>query len=289
LTIGLVILTGAFTFDSRLAFDFPPGAFTFSWGFFLGLGAACRIGIYDYLGYYDVCYLGDEVKEPGKTIPRSVMLSVVAVALIYIAINLSIVGVVPWREFVPAREGSSSDFVVSFFMEKVHGSRIAGLFTVLVHWTALASVFALLLGYSRIPYAAARNGHFFKVFGRLHPRKRFPHVSLLVMGAVSIICSFFSLQTVIDALLTTRILVQFVGQILALMLLRKRAPERRLPFRMWFYPAPALVALAGWIFAFTTTEPRIILFGVGSLALGVAFFLVWSRCARGWPFAGAAP
>ena len=78
-----VIATGAVHFDRHVAFDFPPGAFNFSIGFLLGLGAASRIGIYDYLGYYDVCYIGDEVDNPGRVIPRSILLSTVAVALIY--------------------------------------------------------------------------------------------------------------------------------------------------------------------------------------------------------------
>ena len=157
-----------------MAFDFPPGAFDFSLGFLLGLGAASRVGIYDYLGYYDICYIGDEVKDPGRVIPRSILISIVAVALIYLAINLSIIGVVPWREFVPADAHPQSEFIVSIFMERLYGPRVATVFTLLILWTAFGSVFALLLGYSRIPYAAAQDGWFFRVFGRLHPTKRFP-------------------------------------------------------------------------------------------------------------------
>ena len=102
LTTLAVIITGVMHFSAARAFDFPPGAFNFSLGFLFGLGAASRIGVYDYLGYYDICYIGDEVRDPGRTIPRSIIISVIAVALIYLAINLSIIGVVPWREFVPA-------------------------------------------------------------------------------------------------------------------------------------------------------------------------------------------
>src|SRR5262249_33234536 len=154
----------------------------------------------------------------------------------------------------------NSDFVVSIFMEKIYGGRVATLFTAMVLWTAFGSVFALLLGYSRIPYAAARDGYFFKVFGRLHPTKNFPHVSLLVIGLISIFCSFLSLGVVIDALITTRILVQFIGQIFAVMLLRRRAPDMRRPYSIWLYPAPNLIALVGWIFIFATTDLYIILF-----------------------------
>jgi amino acid transporter len=276
ITVLAVIVTGATHFEPHVAFDFPPDAFDFSLGFFLGLGAASRVGIYDYLGYYDVCYIGDEVREPGRVIPRSILISTAAVALIYIGINLSIIGVISWREFVPAAGNPESNFIVSVFMERIYGSRVATIFTLLVLWTAFGSVFALLLGYSRIPYAAAQTGYFFRPFGRLHATKGFPYVSLLVLGAISIVAGFFSLGTVIDALIVTRILVQFMGQIVGLILLRRNAPHMPRPYRMWLYPVPAFVALAGWIFVFATTQIQVILFGVGVLVLGCLAFLWWA-------------
>src|SRR5262245_52480939 len=147
LTTGVVIVTGVLHFNPQVAFDFPSGAFNFSTGFLFGLGAASRVGVYDYLGYYDICYIGDEVKNPGRTIPRSVIISVIAVAAIYVAINLSIIGVVPWREFVPAvARRPLSDFVVSVMMERIYGPKVAAVVTVMILWTALGSCFALLLG-----------------------------------------------------------------------------------------------------------------------------------------------
>jgi amino acid transporter len=288
LTTLAVIVTGAMHFSAARAFDFPPGAFTFSIGFLFGLGAASRIGVYDYLGYYDICYIGDEVENPGRTIPRSIIISIVTVAVIYFAINLSIIGVVPWREFVPASAHPESDFIVSIFMEKIYGTTVATIFTAMVLWTAFGSVFALLLGYSRIPYAAALDGYFFKVFGRLHPTKKFPYVSLITLGLISIICGFFSLGIVIDALITTRILVQFVGQIFAVVLLRRRAPDLERPYRIWLYPLPNLIALIGWVFIFATTDVPVILVGLGTLTLGAIVFFVWSFYIQQWPFSVAA-
>jgi amino acid transporter len=285
ITTAAVIATGAMHFDPKVAFDFPPGAFNFSMGFLLGLGAAARVGVYDYLGYYDICYIGDEVKDPGRTIPRSIIISIIAVALIYVAINLSVIGVVPWREFVPADSHPGASFIVSIFMERIYGSGIATVFTALILWTAFGSVFALLLGYSRIPFAAARDGYFFAVFGRIHPTKNFPHISLVVIGLIAIACSFLSLGMVIDALITTRILIQFIGQIFAVVLLRRTRPDMPRPFKIWLYPVPALVALVGWIFVFITSDWRVILLGLGSLALGVVCFLGWSWRSRRWPFA----
>ncbi len=286
LTTLLVILSGIPHFNHRLALDFPDGSFQFSKGFFLGLGSAMQIGLYDYLGYYDVCYIGEEVENPGRVIPRSIMISLIGVALIYFTMNLMVIGVVPWREFVPAGEDNrTSQFVVSIFMEKIFGQRAAMLFTILILWTAFASVFALLLGYSRIPYAAALDGNFFKVFGKLHSEQAFPFVSLLVVGVISLFCCLFDLQTVISALVSIRILVQFVGQIAALTLLRKNKPDLPRPYKMWLYPLPSLVAFVGWMFVFFTSGAAIVLYGFLALALGVATFLIWSHQTRQWPFA----
>jgi amino acid transporter len=286
-TVAAVIVTGAFKFNPKVAFDFPPGAFGFSWGALMGLGAASRVGIYDYLGYYNVCYIGEEVKDPGRVIPRSILVSLLGVALIYLAINFSIIGIVPWKEFVPATDPPAP--VASSLMAKVYGHPVASIFTGLVLATAFGSVFALLLGYSRIPYAAAREGYFFKVFERLHPTKKFPHFSLLLLGVISIGCTFIPLGDVIDALLTTRILVQFIGQIGAVMLLRRRAPQLERPYRIWLYPLPAFLALVGWLFVFVTNERKPLFVGAGTLALGIVCFLIWSRWTRRWPFAAKSP
>ena len=281
--IGTVIVTGALHFHASVAFDFPPDAFDFSWGFLLGLGAASRVGIYDYLGYYDVCYIGDEVKDPGRVIPRSLLVSLVSVAVIYLGVNLSIIGTVPWREFVPASDPLPP--VASMFMEKLHGRDVAVVFTLLVLWTIVACVFALLLGYSRIPYAAARDGNFFKAFAELHPTGAFPHRSLLVIGVLSIAFTFLPLMTVIDGLLTTRMLVQFIGQVGALMWLRRHRPDMARPFRMWLYPLPALLALVGWIYLIATQSLEQQVYALVFLALGIGCYAVW----RLWAGRSGAP
>jgi amino acid transporter len=295
LTTLAVIATGATHFNPKVAFDFPAGAFNFSTGFLFGmgpafrkLGAASRIGVYDYLGYYDICYIGDEVKNPGRAIPRSVIISVIAVAVIYILINLSVIGVVPWREFVPAAGNQAAQYIVSLMMEKVYGRGVANVLTIMILWTALGSCFALLLGYSRIPFAAARDGYFFKSFGRLHPKDNFPYVSLLVIGVLSIVCSFFSLGVVIDILIATRIIVQFIGQIFAVALLRKNAPNMERPYRIWLYPLPSLIALVGWGFIYITLDRPIMVFGLAAIVVGVIGFLLWSWRESKWPFNAAA-
>ena len=268
-TVLWIIASGLANFQPAVAFDFPPGAFRFSTGFFAGLGSAMLIAMYDFMGYYDICYVGGEVRDPARTIPRAILISVVAVSAIYALSNLSIISVVPWREAM------QSKFIAAEFIERLYGPRAASVVTLLVLWTALASVFALLLGYSRIPYAAAVNGHFFKSFARLHPRGQFPHIGLLVLGGLSIAASLFPLDAVIAALLTSRILVQFIGQIVALHYLRKHRTEIARPFRMWLYPLPSAIALAGWTYVFLTAGWVYAVFGLLTLLVGIAVHAVW--------------
>ncbi|MFO1458685.1 MAG: APC family permease [Verrucomicrobiota bacterium] len=285
LTVGIVLVGGALNFDPRKAFDFPDNPWAFSTGFLLGLGAAARVGIYDFLGYYDVCYLGDEVRDPGRTIPRAVLTSLLLVAAMYVGINLSLNGVISWREFVPADQHPEiANFIGSIFVERLYGKTAAGLFTLLVVWTALGSVFALLLGYSRIPYAAAQDGTFFRIFGRVHPSARFPHVSLVAIGLLAIAASFISLPVVIDTLIAARILIQFVGQVVALWLLRQQAPGIPRPYRVWLYPLPLIAAGVGWLLVFASTPPMVILFSIAALGVGVVAYFAWARAVGNWPF-----
>jgi len=282
-TIAVVVGTGAAHFDAGRAFDFPAGwwqperGWIFWSGFFVSLGAAARVGIYDYLGYYDICYIGDEVKHPGRVIPRSVLFSLVLVALIYAGVNLAMIGTLPWRETA----GKENVPIAAMFMDVLHGRPAAILLTALILWTTYAGVFALILGYSRIPYAAARDGGFFKVFAHLHPTEAFPNVSLLVIGALSLVFSFLTLGQVIDMLLTTRIAVQFIGQIGALLWLRKHRADLERPFRMWVYPVPAFIALAGWLFVLGTQPGTVLLYGGVIVLIGVGSYFVWRRVAEG--------
>jgi amino acid transporter len=272
-TVGWVIATGLTHFDAARAFDFPAGAWTVNRQTSVGLGMALAIAMYDYLGYYQVCYLGDEVADPSRTIPRSIRISVLAIAAAYLAMNVGILGVLPWREVVQSKH------IASDLMMRVHGPWAAGLVTAMIIWTALASVFAALLGYSRIPYASARAGHFIKAFAATHPTGHFPHRSLLLISGLAAVACLADLETVIAALLASRILVQFIGQIATVIVLRANPKGPPPPYRMPLFPLPAVVALAGWLFVFFTSQRHVLIYGLGSLLLGWLVFLVWDLLA----------
>lgn len=275
-TVSVVIVAGLANFNASLL-TIPEGAFDFSGEgavnkFAVGLGGAMLIAIYDYLGYYNVCHLGDEVRDPGRTIPRAVMLSVFIVASIYMTMNISIIAVVPWQEAM------KSDNIAALFMERLFGRPVAVAFTWMVIWTAVACVFAATLGYSRIPYAAARGGDFFRAFAYLEPVRKYPAVSLWAIGLMTAVFCFFSLEDVITAAVTVRIVVQFMGQIFALHLLRKFRPDIKRPFKMWLYPLPSLIALAGWAFVLSTREQKFLWAALVVIASGALAFAVREKC-----------
>jgi fructoselysine transporter len=278
-TILSLIYGGASHFNPSLALTFPPHAWNLSWIFFAGLGHASVEVVYSYLGYYNVCNLGGEMKEPAKNIPRAIFISIVGVAILYFAMQTSILGVVPWQE------AAKTKAVVSLFVEKVYGPSWATVVTCLILVTAFGSIFSATLGYSRIPYAAALDGNFFSGFARVHPTKRFPHISLLALGATAIFfCLALSLGQAIRAILAMRCLIQFVGQSMGLILLHRRSKANQWPFRMWMYPLPVLVALAGWLAIFISTGRKPMLASLAAAAAGIVVFLIRSRYLRQWPF-----
>lgn len=274
-TVAWMILAGITRFDPALAFDFPPDAWAVDAAFARNLGVVLGIAMYDLFGYYQVCYLGDEVVAPDRTIPRAILISVAAVATIYLTMNLGILGVVPTAEVI------ASDHIASDFMLRRYGPLAAKVITGLILWTGTASVFAGVLSYSRVPYAAARSGHFFRGLGRAHPTGDFPHRSLILIGALSALACLVDLPTVIGALIASRILIQFVGQIATVVYIRTRPDLRsRLVMRMPLFPLPALVALVGWLYVFGTLEGRLQGLGLASLVVGVAAFGLWTTLAR---------
>jgi amino acid transporter len=284
-TMGWIIFAGLTHFNAAQAFSFPPGAFTLSPNFFLGLGSAMLIATYDYWGYYNVAFLGDEIKQPERTIPRAILLSILLVGCLYVVMNVSILGVVPWQE-MQAGPGQKGLYVVSTFMQRIYGPRAANLATLLVMWTAFASIFSLMLGYSRVPYAAAIDGNYFRMFARVHPEGRFPYVSLLALAVVAAVFCFFSLADVIAGLVVIRIMLQFLVQAIGLIVLRIRRPDLPRPFRMWLYPLPALMASVGFIFILVsrTNSMLQIRYALVILVSGIAIYLVRSWRHREWPF-----
>ena len=263
--------------------DIPPGAFRLSREFWVGLGGATLYAMYDYGGYNNVCFLGGEVKRPEVTIPRSIVASIALVGVLYLVMNFTIIGVVPWREAM------RSKFVVSDFIARLHGPRAASVMTLLILATAFASVFAVMLGYSRVPYAAATDGRFFRVFARLHPTGHFPSFAVLFVGITSAVACLLDLDALIKALTVIQTMIQSLALVVAVTMLRRTRPDIERPFRMWLYPLPSLVSFAGWTYIIVTGGTQYILSGFALLALGIAAYLWRAKRDLEWPWTQSQP
>lgn len=283
-TILWIIWGGMAHFNAHRVFDFSSGGWNLSFFFFAALGHGTVQTIYSYLGYYNVCNLGSEMKNPERNIPAAIFISILGVTGLYLGMQVSILSVIPWQQ------AEKSTFIASTFIERAYGSHWATLATVLILITALGSVFSAMLGYSRVPYAAALDGNFLSVFARVHKKKHFPHVSLVALGLTAIVFSMvFSLISVIKAILAMRCLVQFAAQGVGLIVLHKRYaaggwPGGRFPFRMWLYPLPVGIAIIGWIGIFISTGRIAILASLAAAIAGILVYLTRARWARQWPF-----
>ena len=279
-TILWLIISGLTHFQPSLAFTYPKGAFDMTPLFFFGLGQASTKTIYSFLGYYNVCHLGGEIKDPERNIPRSIFISITGIALLYLFMQTAVLGVIPWQE------AKDSPFIVSLFFERIYGTLAAQIATGLVLFIAISSLFAVMLGYSRVPYAAAVDGHFFKAFGKLHPTKNFPYVSLLVLGGLAFIFSLlFKMKEVITAIIVMRIIVQFIGQSIGIMMYHQKNKVEPFPYRMFLYPLPAIVGILVWTFVFFSAEWPFIAGALGVIGVGVLIFMAQSYSNKKWPFA----
>jgi amino acid transporter len=236
-----------------------------------GLGVALIYAVYDYLGYYNICYIGDEVHEPAKTIPRVIVISILAIGAIYLVMNACLISVLPMSQAM------TSPSIVADYLAVLLGTRAAKWISLLILWTAFASIFSLMLGYSRILYAAARDGNFFRIFAKLHATELHPYVSILFLGTVAAIFCSLPLKHVLQAILSIRAVIPFIAQIVGAVILRQREPDRPRPFRMWLYPLPAIVALGLWSYIVVSPQKGLKVGGLYVMAAGTLFYV-----ARGW-------
>jgi amino acid transporter len=234
---------------------------------YAGLGVALIYAVYDYLGYYNICYIGDEVRDPERTIPRVIVISILAIGVIYLVMNACLISVLPMRQAM------TSQSIVGDFLEVLLGHRAAQIVSVLILWTAFASIFSLMLGYSRILFAAARDGNFFRIFAKLHATEAHPYVATLFLGGVATIFCSLPLRNVLQAILSIRAVIPFMAQIVGAVILRQRDPQRRRPFRMWLYPLPAIIALGLWSYIVISPQKGLKVGGLYVMAAGTLFYL----------------
>lgn len=256
----------------------------------LALGSLAKgtlLATYCYWGYYNICFLGSEVRDPERTIPRSILLSVLIVAGFYITMNLAVLPTLRDTGYAALSQVLRVQLVADI-ARSVFGGWAGYLLAVLIIWTAFASVFSLQLGYSRVPYAAARDGNYFRYLAAVHPKHDIPHRSLVALGMVGAAFCFLTLSQVITLLVITRILLQFLLQQVGVILLRIKQPNLPRPFRIPLYPLPPLAAMIGFGFLLVYRAQAFKELAVaGGIALvGTAIYMVRARQMQQWPFAG---
>jgi amino acid transporter len=248
----------------------------FTYPFWAAVGHGSVKTVYSFLGYYNVCHLGGEIKRPEVNIPRSIFFSIIGISALYLLMNISVMGVIRWQSVL-----EEDKYLVSAFMESIYGYKAGVIVTVLILCIAFSSLFAVVLGYSRVPYAAAVDGNFFKIFSKLHPTKNFPYVSLIFLCALGFIFSLFmKLSQVISSILAMRILVQFIAQGIGVSFLRTRFGSKNLPFKMFLFPIPVIVSIAIWLFLFVSTGWFALWGSLIALAGVIVYFLVRVRYAE---------
>jgi len=273
-TIG----TGAYAFDGKImAANSASKSAISDWtnmAVWVLVGQYTSKAVYAYLGYYNVCHIGGEIKNPTKNIPRSILLSILFIGILYLGMQWAVAGSVPMNEIA---DGNAP--LLSILFEKVYGKHIAYVVTAVLVVVACSSLFSLMLGYSRIIYASAKEGMHFKVLAHLHPTKHFPDYVLLIFGGIAMLfCLFFSeASSVFSFIVVTRIFIQFIPQAVGVIRMRLQKRQAELPFQMPLYPLPALFSILAWLFLFFTAGSKYYIPGFGVLVVGIALYFLFFR------------
>ena len=204
------------------------------------------------------------------------MLATLLVAALYIVMTTVIVGMIPWKEVKESRT-IASVFIQRTFSDPDAG-RLAGIvMTGLILFVAASSLYALILGYSRIPYAAAKDGNFFGSSRTSTRRSTSPTCRSRQSPSCRFPFCFFSLGQIVSWLVQVQVLLQFIWQCAAVVLLRRYRTDIPQPFTMWLYPWPAVLSGALWLFIFFTGPRDGIVFSFAFLLMGLVAYVIFAR------------
>jgi len=239
-------------------------------GFFVALVAA----LWAYDGWNNAGMLGSEVENPQRTFPLALIAGVTAIIGVYLLTNLAYFSV------LNAGEVASSDRVAADMMRRIAGPHGAGAVSVAAMISIFAALNGSILSGSRVPYAMARDGYFFRHIGRVHPEFRTPSASILLLGVWS---SLFVLSGHYNDLYNAVIFPSWIlygMTAAAVIVLRRKKPELVRPYRTWGYPWVPLTFVGVTILLLYQTllsSPRASGIGLVVIVLGVPFFFYWKR------------
>jgi APA family basic amino acid/polyamine antiporter len=246
--------------------DLPSG------GFLARFGLAMIICLWAYDGWMEVTYVGGEVRDPGRNIPRSIGWSLVIVVGVYLMVNAAMMAALGVGGMA-ASSAVASDAAVATM-----GTAGAAFVAIGVMVSTLGANNGIILTTARAPYALARRGYFMQWAGAIHPRFKTPVVAMVFQSGWAIV---LTLTGSFNQLATYVVFASFVFYAMsagAVLVLRRRRPDLPRPYRTWGYPVTPVVFIlfALWLVGNTVAAaPVDAAVGLGMIALGVPVFLYW--------------
>lgn len=272
--LGLVLTSFALSGGSASNLQplWPPGNGMGQW---LGpFGVAMVSVLWAYDGWIETTYVGSEIVNPGRNLPRSIILSTIIVIAVYVLTSIAYVYVLGQ----PAMARSA--LVASDAAQVTIGAAGAALVVIAILVSTTGANNGIVLTAARIPYAMARGGLFFRAQGTVHSRFATPTVALVTQGAVA---SVLALLGTYDKLITYVVFAQFVFYALsaaAVIRLRYTHPEVPRPYKTWGYPVTPVVfiAFALWLVGNTIVEtPRESAVGAALILVGLPGYFYWRK------------
>jgi amino acid transporter len=242
-----------------------------------GIGTALIPTLVAYGGWSYSATVAGEIHDPQRNVPRSIFAGLGVVLVVYLAVNVAYLYVLPFSEV------QQSNHVASDMVHAVLGPAAGGVIAVGVMLSAIGALNALVLSYARIAFAAAQDGLFFSALGRVHPRYRTPGNAILVQGLVASAFAFSGDYEHILSYFTFVEYLIFSMAVAAVVVLRRREPLLPRPYRVWLYPLPPIVFLSVstlYLLSLVATRPKGTATGIILMLCGVPFYVMWSRRGR---------
>jgi basic amino acid/polyamine antiporter, APA family len=233
-----------------------------------------------YNGFQNLGYLGAEIRDPAKNIPRALFYGMLIVGAVYILLDVMYCRVLPFPQV------ASSGHVASDVVQSLFGRSGAAWLTVVMGISALATLHAVTMAESRITYALARTGLFFGFAARVNARHRSPTGALLFVGTIGAAIALTGTFEQLFSLYIFAYWIFFALGAVALLRLRATEPDLPRPYRVWGYPWTALLFLAAAL-AITVNlwldEPGRSSAGLLVILAGLPFYHSWRRSRRSDP------
>ena len=273
----LVIVIAGVLFGRSHAIEASPLVSPWSWGTIGAVLTALVPAMWAYNGFNDLGDLGEEIEHPQRNIPTAIILGLLAVGGLYLAANVIYFRILPFAQI------ASSPHVASDVVQSFAGTRGAAWLTAGMALSALGALHVVVLTGARIPYAMARDGVFFQFATRIQPSFHTPSGALIFLGAIAALLALTGTFEELYSLFVFAVWIFFALTAIALLRLRRTAPDLPRPYRAWGYPWTPLIFLLAAV-ALTINlwmvRPVRSSLGLAVIVAGIPFFYRWRKSPR---------